>query len=92
MKKIRFKDSLGQNDELGVVNDFPYGYVVWNIGRHNFPCECYVPIARYIGDYRVDKPKCIKVKDEQTALKIMDYASHCKGFVERDKFITLASL
>lgn len=89
MEKIKFKDSWGKEDEFEVVEEFPEGYVVWNIGRHNFPVESYVPIARDLGHFNVDNPKCIKVKDEKTAQKIMHEAAWGKGFVDKKKFLRL---
>lgn len=91
-KTLVFRDSWRRLDIFEVTDEFPGGYVVWNIGRHNFPYECYVPIARDIGNYHVDRPKCIKVKDEKLALTIMDEAAHGKGFVGRFRFQSLCGL
>ncbi len=84
-----FRDSWHELGMFEVVDDFPGGYVVWNIGRHNFPHESYVPIAMDIGNYRVDNPKCIKVKSEELALSIMYKAAHGKGFIGRLDFNSL---
>ena len=81
-----FKDSFGMFNLFEVVDEFPGGYVVWNIGRHNFPCEEYVPIAKDMGNYQVSNPKCIKVKDEETALAIMHASEHGKGNIGRFEF------
>ena len=48
--------------------------------------------ARDIGNYHVDRPKCIKVKDEKLALTIIDEAAHGKGFVGRSRFQSLCGL
>lgn len=72
----------GRLDEFEVVGVFPDGYVVWNIGRRNFPFEGYIPLTRLIwnkeleGNFNIDLSslKAIKVKDEETALRIMKLA------------------
>lgn len=65
-------------DTFEVVNEFPMGYEIWNIGRHNFPFECYVPLARPLAEnrYYIDRTslKAIKVNDEKTALAILKAA------------------
>lgn len=55
---------FGRVDKYEIVNSFPNGYVVWNIGRHNFPYEGYIPLARLTDiPYTVDlnRLKTIKV-------------------------------
>ena len=61
-----------------VVEEFPAGYVVWNIGRHNFGFEGFLPLAKPVAgrfDFqRLIDPKtlkAIKVVNEDMALKIM---------------------
>lgn len=44
--KIISKSFFGRTDVFEIVNEFPGGYVVWNIGRHNFPYEGYIPLAK----------------------------------------------
>lgn len=72
------KEIKHNGDTFEVVNDFPKGYEIWNIGRHNFPFECYVPLARPLAEnrYYIDRAslKAIKVDDEQTALAILKEA------------------
>lgn len=56
------------------VDEFPDGYVVWNIGRYNFPIPGYIPICKpEKGTRNVDlnKLKAIKVGNEKKASKIM---------------------
>lgn len=64
-------------DEFEIVNEFPNGYIVWNIGRENFPFPGYLPLAR-----PDDRPHYIKRKqlktvklDEDLADKILKEAS-----------------
>ena len=60
-----------------VVETFPHGYKVWNIGRNNFEFECYLPLAKpeptkYTFQKCIDTEtlKAIKVTDEvQTLLE-----------------------
>jgi hypothetical protein len=34
-----------RTDTFEVVDEFPSNYVVWNIGRQNFPHKGYIPLA-----------------------------------------------
>lgn len=74
-----------------VVETFPHGYNVWNIGRKNFGFECYIPLAKpkttgYTFQRCIDPEtlKAIKVKDEETALKILNLSSY--GVVGKKRF------
>lgn len=55
------------------VLDVPMGYVIWNIGRHNFPLEGYVPMCRANQDFSIDVTTLCAVpcKSEEQALEIM---------------------
>ena len=59
-----------------VVKEIPRDYVVWNIGRHNFPFECYIPLCQEDENYYVNTNtlKAIKVESEEKALEIMNLA------------------
>lgn len=83
--------SYGRTDVFKAVTEVPVGYFVWNIGRHNFPYEKCVPLAkRGTAEYDWQEPvdisslKYIKVDSEETALKILDEAAR-RG-CDRDKF------
>lgn len=92
MEEFRDKKH-GREDVFEIVNEFPKGYYVWNIGRQNFPHECYVPLAKPLYDkYHIDlsKLKAIKVKDEKTAIEIMSYSS--RHGCDEEKFKELAGL
>lgn len=56
-----------------IVETLPQGYVIWNIGRRNFPFECYIPLCRQDKDYNIDPEtlKAYKVKSEEYALWLM---------------------
>ena len=36
----------GRTDRFEPVTEVPFGYSVWNIGRHNFPHEKCVPLCK----------------------------------------------
>lgn len=57
-----------------VVNDLPAGYIVWNIGRHNFQFEGYIPLCQADDNYNVNTKtlKALKVKSEEFALEVMN--------------------
>lgn len=79
MERIVDTGWWGRVDEYEVVEEFPCGYVVWNIGRHNFQHKGFVPLAKQDPNckYRVllDGLKALKCKDEYEALYIMSKAS-----------------
>lgn len=82
MKTLTSK-TLHNTDTFEIVETFPYGYNVWNIGRRNFDFECYLPLAKPIPSkysfqrcIDAETLKAIKVKDEETALKILNIASY----------------
>lgn len=64
------------DDVFEVVNEWPFGgYVVWNIGRHNFKHEGYLPLAQVDG-YHV-RPRTLKalyVGDEALCLAVLHEA------------------
>ena len=68
----------GRTDVFRIVDEFPAGYVVWNIGRQNFPFEGFVPIARPTKEnkYYIDLKTlaAVRVKDEITALRVICFA------------------
>lgn len=63
------------------VTEFPDGYVVWNIGRQNFPHERCIPLAKPLaisGDmkYHIDPNtlKYIEAETEELALQVIEEA------------------
>ena len=60
------------------ISEVPLGYVVWNIGRHNFPLRGYIPMCRpnnaHEGDYSIDTTSLYAVpcQSEEQALEIMN--------------------
>ena len=74
-----------------VVETFPHGYKVWNIGRRNFDFECYLPLAKpeptkctFQKCIDSETLKAIKVTDEETALKILNLSSY--EVVDKSRF------
>ena len=59
------------------ISEVPYGYVVWNIGRHNFPLRGYIPMCRpnraHEDDYSIDITSLCAVpcQSEEQALEIL---------------------
>jgi len=72
-------EKYGLRDVFEIVDEFPQGYVVWNIGRANFPHPGYIPVARpdYCIPYRINRKylKAVKCSDEGEALYILKCAS-----------------
>ena len=59
------------------ISEVPLGYVVWNIGRHNFPLRGYIPMCRpnraHEAAYSIDTTSLCAVpcQSEKQALEIM---------------------
>lgn len=85
MMTIIDKTNLGRIDRYEVVDEWPAGCVVWNIGRQNFRHEGYLPLA-YVTDYHVDmsRLKAYYVGDEALCLKVLE-AAGC-GNVDYERF------
>ena len=63
-------------DEFEIVEEFPQGYVVWNIGRENFPFPGYLPLAKPLPNYHIERSSLKTVKvDEALADVILKHAS-----------------
>lgn len=62
------------------IEDVPYAFKIWNIGRENFPFEGYIPMARIEG-YAVDTTTLIAVPmpSEEVALKLMKQSMNGKN-------------
>lgn len=68
-----------RTDEYEPVEQFPDRYIVWNIGRANFPFENYIPLAKPdpANKYhvRLTDLKALKCESEGLALFILHKAS-----------------
>lgn len=79
----------GRTDRYEVVDVWPAGCVVWNIGRANFRHEGYLPLVYVSADYRVDMSslKAYHVGDEELCLKVLAAAGRVNVDYERFKQI-----
>lgn len=71
-------NNYNRKDVFEIVEKFPNGYVIWNIGRRNFPFKGYIPLAKPTNvPYNIDlhSLKTIKVDDDvaDSILKKADY-------------------
>ena len=70
---------FGRTDEFEVVNEWPVGgYVVWNIGRHNFPHPGYLPLTQVKADHHIvpETLKAFYVGDEPLCREVLRYAGY----------------
>ena len=89
MKTIIDETHWGRIDRYEVVDTWPAGCVVWNIGRENFRHEGYLPLAYVSADYQVDmsRLKAYHVGDEALCLKVL--AAAVRGTVDYERFKTI---
>ena len=94
--KVIVQVKYGRTDIFERVEEIPYGYCVWNIGRSNFPHEGCVPLAKpkpteYDWQMCIDPDslKYIEVGGETLALQILKEASR-KG-VDRNRFLEIVN-
>jgi len=80
MKTIIDK-KYGREDRFEPVTEFPFGYEVWNIGRHNFPHEKCIPLCKdgynpepWMRNIDLSSLKYIVVESEELALRILNEA------------------
>lgn len=60
-------EDYNRKDVFEIIDEFPHGYVVWNIGRRNFPFKGYIPLAKPTNvPYNIDlhSLKAIKTGDD----------------------------
>lgn len=83
---VKYSGWSQREDRFQVVEQFPINYVIWNIGRENFPFGGYIPLAKMVDGCRVDlrSLKALKVKDEKTALMLLKQAG--RKSVNFDRF------
>lgn len=89
MKTIIDEKYWGRIGRYEVVDEWPAGCVVWNIGRGNFRHEGYLPLAYVSADYQVDmsRLKAYHVGDEALCLKVLAAAG--RGTVDYERFKTI---
>lgn len=63
-------------DLYTVCDEFPEGYIVWNIGRRNFPHPTFIPLAIPTDEFHISLNglKALKVESEEVALHILKAA------------------
>lgn len=69
---------FNREDVFEVVNEWPRGgYIVWNIGRSNFPHPGYIPLCqtREYPFVNLETMKALYVGDEALCLKVLKEAS-----------------
>ena len=84
--RMEFVDKCYERvDRFEVVDEFPLGYIVWNIGRANFPHEEYIPLVKPDPNHKhwvlMKDMKALKCSSEEEALYILKRAS--RGDYER---------
>ena len=88
MEKIINKEWY-RTDEFEIVDEWPDGYFIWNIGRENFPYPEYIPLAKSGNlPHHVDLSslKAFKAPSEEIALKCMQAAimTYKRDFYKED--------
>ena len=76
-------------DEFEIVDEWPDGYFIWNIGRENFMYPEYIPLAKKGNlPYQVDITclKAFKCESEEIALKCMRTAMCSRGYFYREDY------
>lgn len=91
--KTLTRTHFGRTDVFRILDEFPAGYKVWNIGRQNFPFEGYIPIAKPSKEnkYYIDRATlaAVKVEDEIIALRVLCFAGqHPCGKEDFERLIT----
>ena len=71
-----------REDEYEIVDEWPAGYFIWNIGRENFMFPEYIPLAKKGNQPNHIDPtslKAFKAPSEEIALKCMRAAMFTNG-------------
>lgn len=76
METILTTSDYWNTDNFAVVDEFPAGAIVWNIGRQNFPFPGFIPVAWPLDDCHIDRARlmAVKCKDDETADAILKEA------------------
>lgn len=86
---ILVTENYNRKDIFEIVDEYPHGYIVWPIGRRNFPFTGYVPLAKPTDEpYHIDinTLKAIKVNDNALITFLMK--PHLEGWIKQS-FTTL---
>lgn len=74
---LHINNGYGTTYNFEEVQEIPENFIVWNIGRENFPFKKYIPLCETIkGTYSIKQEtlKCYKCPNEKKALEILDEA------------------
>ena len=68
---------MNRTDVYEIVDEFPSGYIVWNIGG-NFDHDGFVPLAKDMGNYHVSLEglKALRVESKELGEYIKDVAQY----------------
>lgn len=68
---------MKRTDVFEIVDEFPSGYIVWNIGG-NFDHDGFVPLAKDMGNYRVSLEglKALRVGSKELSDYIKEVANY----------------
>lgn len=85
---ILVTENYNRKDIFEIVDEYPHGYIVWPIGRRNFPFTGYVPLAK-----PTDEPYHIDINTlKATRLMIMSLITFLMKLLEgwiKQSFTTL---
>lgn len=91
MEKFVDDNGWGTIHTFEIVTEFPHGYIIWNIGRRNFPHEGYIPLC--VADENcyvdLDTLKALKVANEDFALVLLKEAG--RHSITRKEYFRMAA-
>lgn len=90
MEKFVDNNGYGTIHTFEIVSEFPHGYIIWNIGRRNFPHEGYIPLCVADENCHVDLGtlKALKVSNEDFALALLKEAG--RHTITRKEYFRMA--
>ena len=87
MKTLRIDNGFSETRTFEIVEQLPNDnhYVVWNIGRENFPFKRFIPLCTCDKNYHVyiESLKAFECPSEEKALEIIEKAK--RGTVDMKK-------
>lgn len=91
MEKFVDDNGWGTIHTFEIVTEFPHGYIIWNIGRRNFPYEGYIPLCVADENCHVDLDtlKALKVANEDFALALLKEAG--RHSITRKEYFRMAA-
>jgi hypothetical protein len=91
MEKFVDNNGYGTIHTFEIVSEFPHGYIIWNIGRRNFPHEGYIPLCVADENCHVDLGtlKALKVSNEDFALALLKEAG--RHTITRKEYFKMAA-